>query len=304
MASENKDIFFSVVIPSYNRIEGLKNCLQSLAAQTYKIFEVIVIDDNSPAAVSDFIKKENYAFDLTIIRNQSNLGPAGSRNKGISASKYDWIAFLDDDDEWTAGKLETVANAVRKNPRADFIYHNSLIKMINEKTEYITKRESPDNYFRSMLVKNIIGGTSMIIIKKTLTEKSGAFDEDLSALEDYELWLRFSRIFTPVYIDQPLTVYYYKTAVKSISKNINNNIKALNKIRKKYEKDYAGLSKKESMANREWEYSMLAHKCLLNYQRINCMKFYFRAYTVNKKIKFLIISIISLIYPKLLFKLR
>jgi len=211
---------------------------------------------------------------------------------------------LDDDDEWEADKLESVADEIAKNPELDFVYHNSRIRMINEKTEYVTKREVPADFFRSMLVKNIIGGTSMITIKRSLIEKLGSFDENLNALEDYELWLRFSRIFTPKYIDQPLTIYYYKTSVKSISKNIDSNVKALNTIRKKYEKDYAKLSSKEISANKEWEYSMLAHKCLLNYQRINAMKFYFKAFSVNKRVKFLLTSIISLIYPKLLFKLR
>ena len=176
--------------------------------------------------------------------------------------------------------------------------------MINEKTEYVTKREVPADFFKSMLVKNIIGGTSMIVIGKSLTEKLGFFDKDLNALEDYELWLRFSKIFKPKYIDQPLTIYNYETSVKSVSKNIESNVKALNLIRKKYATDYKKLTQKEIRENKEWEYSMLAHKCLLNYQRINAMKFYFRAFSVNKRIKFLFTSIISLIYPKLIFKLR
>ncbi|HAQ61115.1 TPA: hypothetical protein DCR49_03820 [Candidatus Delongbacteria bacterium] len=295
---------FSVIIPTYNRPKELLNCLKSLSKQSFLNFEVIIIDDHSETEVSKSFLSENYPFRIVISRNEVNCGAALSRNKGIKLCKYEWIAFLDDDDIWRSDKLEIINSAIEKNPDLDFIYHNSRIRMINEKTEYVTKREVPADFFKSMLVKNIIGGTSMIVIGKSLTEKLGFFDKDLNALEDYELWLRFSKIFKPKYIDQPLTIYNYETSVKSVSKNIESNVKALNLIRKKYATDYKKLTQKEIRENKEWEYSMLAHKCLLNYQRINAMKFYFRAFSVNKRIKFLFTSIISLIYPKLIFKLR
>jgi glycosyltransferase involved in cell wall biosynthesis len=301
---QNKNIYFSVIIPTYNRIEGLKNCLESLSKQTCQNFEAVVIDDNSPSIVSDHISASDYKFSLKIIRNPENKGPAGSRNTGILNSKYDWIAFLDDDDEWVPEKLEKVSDKIASEPETDFIYHSSRIKMINESTEYIPKREIPSDYFSGMLVKNIIGGTSMIIINRSLVNKAGFFDENLKALEDYELWLRFSKVFKPGFIDMPLTVYYYKTAVKSISKNIDNNIIALNIIRKKYESDYNNLSAKEIKENKEWEYSMLAHKCLLNYQKLSGSKFYFKAFLTNFRIKFLITSAIALISPKILFRMR
>jgi len=110
MKTSRDSIFFSVIIPTFNRIESLRRSLDSLVNQTYRNFEVIVVDDYYTEPTSNFINVDSYNFGLTIIRNQKNLGPAGSRNKGILNSKFDWIAFLDDDDEWEKNKLESVAD--------------------------------------------------------------------------------------------------------------------------------------------------------------------------------------------------
>lgn len=295
---------FSVIIPTYNRPKELLNSLKSLTKQTYKKFEVIIIDDHSDIDVSTVVDTKEYSFEISIFRNEKNMGAAVSRNVGIDNAKYDWIAFLDDDDLWSDNKLEEISKGILQNPKVDFIYHNALITLINENSKYITTREVPVDYLTNLLVKNIIGGTSMIIANKSLFEQYGKFDESMSSLEDYELWLRLSRNFNALYIDQPLTLYYYRTGYSSVSKNIESNLNSLVYINQKYNDDYEKLDKFQLSQKFEWEHSMIAHKFLLNYNRISAAKYYLKAFFIRYKVKFLVASILSLIYPKLLFKLR
>lgn len=297
-------ISFSIIIPTYNRLNELKNCLESLKNQTYRNFEVIIIDDNSSEIVSENIYTANFSFRISIHRNQKNVGAAASRNIGIDNAQYIWIAFLDDDDTWIPDKLSILSTTIANNPEVDFIYHNSQIVMENEKTSYITKRESPNNYFERLLVKNIIGGTSMVAIKKTLFEKHGKFDESLRSIEDYELWLRLSKYFVPKYINNPMTLYLYKTGRKSLNKDIESNIISMNYINEKYKDDLKNLSKKQIKEKHEYEFSSLAHKLLLNYNRIQSSKYYFKAFILFFNLRFLFASVLSLVCPRLLFKLR
>ena len=104
--------FFSVVIPSYNQGRYLKKALDSVFNQTFKNFEVILIDNNS----TDNTKKIIKAFKKKIIYKKiKNLGViAKSRNKGISISRGKWIAFLDSDDYWEKNKLKSIYKKIKK----------------------------------------------------------------------------------------------------------------------------------------------------------------------------------------------
>lgn len=300
---DNK-VFFSVVIPSYNRLEELQYCLRSLEKQTYKYFEVIVIDDCSPSDISSFVDTDTFSFEINVYRNKENMGAAVSRNVGIDNAKYDWIAFLDDDDLWDNNKLFEISNEIIKNPEVNFIYHNAEVVMVNENSSYVTNKINPVNYFESMLIKNVIGGTPMVIVKKELFDKYGKFDNSIKSLEDYELWLRLSKHFESLFVDKALSICNYYTERSSVSKNIESNLNSIAYINQKYKSDYDNLNKYQLSQKFEWEHSMIAHKFLLNYNRISATKYYLKAFLIRYKVKFLVASILSLIYPKLLFKLR
>lgn len=298
------NISFSVVIPSYNRPKEIIECLNSLKEQTYSNFQVVVIDDCSEIVVSEIVDTEAYPFKLRIHRNTKNMGAAASRNAGIDLSEYEWISFLDDDDIWKKDKLEIMNKNILKNPETNFIYHNTEIKLVNENTSYIANRELPSDFFKALLVKNIVGGTSMVSVKRSLFEKYGKFDEEMTSLEDYELWLRLAKHSRPLLIEQPLTLYLYRTGRSSVSKNVESNLVSIEYINRKYSGDYEKLNGNQLSEKHEWENSMIAHKFLLNYNILPASKYYFKAFLSRFRLKFLAASIISLTYPKLLFKLR
>jgi hypothetical protein len=107
-----------------------------------------------------------------------------------------------------------------------------------------------------------------------------------------------------LYINQPLTKYFYRTDCKSLNKDIESNLKSMAYIRNKYKDDIKKLSKKQMSEKYEYEFSSTAHRLLLNYNRTLSSKYYLKAFLVRLKVKFLIASIFSLLYPKLIFKLR
>lgn len=109
---------FSVIIPTYNREKELPRALQSIVHQSFKNFEVIIVDngstDGTRNVIDSFIK--NYPeIDMKYIYQKNSGSPAGSRNTGIKSAQYDWVAFLDSDDTWEDNKLEKIAKVIQQD---------------------------------------------------------------------------------------------------------------------------------------------------------------------------------------------
>lgn len=176
----------SVVIPTYNRYEVLKRALASVYAQTHQPKEVIIIDDGSIDETSQIIK----LFPEVKYFYQENSGVSSARNLGIKKAKYEWIAFLDSDDEWHPEKLKQQVEFHNSNPEILISYTDE--KWIREGREI----KLPKKYckyggdiFKECLSYCIIA-PSATVIHKNLLDKVGFFDESLEVCEDYDLWLR------------------------------------------------------------------------------------------------------------------
>src|SRR5579862_3053497 len=105
----------SVVIPVYNSESTIVRAVESIAAEATAGAEIVVIDDGSTDATPDVL--ESYKPMLCVVR-QANAGPAAARNEGVRRSKGEFVAFLDSDDYWLPGRLETTVNALENNPKA------------------------------------------------------------------------------------------------------------------------------------------------------------------------------------------
>lgn len=133
MTIKNK---ITVIIPYYSKFEWLEEALESLRAQTFRSFEVIIVNDGSSDDLSCLLLKKEYFFDLKII-NQKNKGPAAARNKGILKARTKYLAFLDSDDLWTSKKLELQYNFMEKTKSFwsqhsyNYFYENGTKKSIN-----------------------------------------------------------------------------------------------------------------------------------------------------------------------------
>ena len=223
----------SVVIPTYNRADDLFNCLTSLVDQTFKSFEVIVIDDGSTDGTSRVCKQ--FSSDLSlkyILLPQCSGGPAFPRNIGISNSSFNWIAFLDSDDIWSSNKLLKIVNEIELNPDVQLLFH----KFKGIESKYIIKPIFLlDQLFRS---GNIIVNSSVVVSKIILAELNG-FDTNskLISAEDYDLWIRIAfKTDKFKYIDEVLGTYTY--TVDSISLNYGRKLTNFLFLFKKHKRIY------------------------------------------------------------------
>ena len=120
-------IFFSIILPTYNDLENLKNCIKSIDRQTYKNFELLIVNDGSNDDTKVYLSKLNFSY-LKVINLQKNFGPAYSRNTAILNSLGKWLCFIDSDDFWFKRKLEVLKNNIQKKPNYEIFCHNLILK--------------------------------------------------------------------------------------------------------------------------------------------------------------------------------
>ncbi|MBD1558468.1 glycosyltransferase family 2 protein [Vibrio sp. S9_S30] len=291
---------FSIIIPSYNRKIDLLVCLKNLNKQTYSNFEVIVVDDNSEIPISTYIDDQSYRFDLVVVRNKINVGAAGSRNKGVEISRFDWIMFLDDDDVFLNNKCEILKTYIEAFD-VKFYYHPAFINMLFEGVSYKTNPEKKPSSISnaSMLRSNPIGGTPMWCISKELFLELGGFNNSLKALEDYEFILRMLKHIKKTdlfYINTPLTQCNYLTKRSSVSKDIKNTKEALNYFEREFYSGYKLTFKRYSNEH-------MAHSHLMLLSRVASL-YYLKSSLYSMDITLLIKSILTFISPTMSIKLR
>jgi glycosyltransferase involved in cell wall biosynthesis len=207
----------TVVITTHNRVNLLGRAIDSVLAQSYKHIEVIVVDDFSSQSYESVKKK--YHSIVRFIRNDKNIGLGASRNRGIKESSGELISFLDDDDEILPEKIEKQIELLRGNPQCDIVYCSSF-RQYGEK-KYKKKAKLKGNIYPKVLFGCPAPVHSLLIPIKILHEV-GLFDESLSCFEDFDLWIRLSRVFTFNFVDMPLVIYHIhgKQMVSDIEKTI------------------------------------------------------------------------------------
>lgn len=296
---------FSIVIPTFKRNELLRKCLNSLSMQSYKDFEVVIVNDDPFEILS--IDESDYSFKVIVVNNEINKGPSASRNIGVKNSNGSWIVFLDDDDEFTHDKLQIISEIVQDE--VDVIYHRAKINLVNENKSYITSNNFHnltfnDSLYHELLTKNVVGGAPLCTVKKSVFTEVGGFDINLHAMEDYEFAIRLAKNkYNFRFIEDVLITCNYISSKSSVSKHIDNNLTALKSIESKYINDYNLLSKKKLLEHKAWCCSSIGYKQALMLNRVSSLS-YIKAFIYSRSVKFLIASAIVLISPKLLLKIR
>jgi GT2 family glycosyltransferase len=193
----------SVIIPTYNRCAWLPRAIESVLDQTYAPLELIVVDDGSTDRTPDLLKA--YGRDIRVIR-QTNKGVSGARNAGIRAAGGELIALLDSDDSWLPEKLEHQVAFFRASPRA-MICQTEEIWIRNGNRVNPKKRHQK---FSGMIFEKTLPlclvSPSAVMMRASLFEEVGLFDERLPACEDYDLWLRIAWKYPVYLISIPLIV--------------------------------------------------------------------------------------------------
>lgn len=200
----------SVVITTYQRPKLVKRAIESVVNQTYQINEIIVIEDASDSGIETWIKY-NYP-NVRYIRNKNNFGLAGSRNVGIRESKWGWIAFLDDDDEWLEQRLEFQVKALRNQIDITEI-HVSQVGVefigINGKVKHIQLPLNVGNLKESIIEKGLSTPSSSFLFRKEALLSIGGFDEDLVSSVDHDIWMKMAVAgYNTLTVEKPLVRVY------------------------------------------------------------------------------------------------
>ena len=203
MTARSKNPEVSVILPTYNRGWILKEAIDSVLAQDFKDFELIVVDDGSTDNTRQIL--DSYDQDLIVLR-QSNRGVSAARNRGIAAAAGRLVAFLDSDDLWLPRKLSRQVDFFNSNPAAlinqtEEIWIRNGVR-VNPRTRH---HKFSGMIFEQSLALCLVS-PSAVMVKRSLFNEVGLFDEDLPACEDYDLWLRISWRYPVHLIETPLII--------------------------------------------------------------------------------------------------
>jgi len=182
-----KNDFITVVIPTYNRVTFLKDAIDSVLAQTFLDFELIVVDDGSTDDTPKLLSSYN---NKVRVITQTNQGPSAARNRGIEAAKSEWIAFLDSDDVWKPDKLKKQVQFITDNPDIKICQTEEVWIRNGKRVNPRKKHEMHSGWIYEKCLPLCIVSPSSVMIHQDVFEKAGLFDETMLACEDYDLWLR------------------------------------------------------------------------------------------------------------------
>ena len=219
----------SVIIPFFDETNLLTRAINSVLHQTYKNFEIIIINDNpdKKSEILEIKKKFNNKL-IKYIFNKRNIGAGLSRNKGIMVAKGKYIAFLDSDDFWNKNKLSNQINYMKKNNIK--ISHTSY-GIFDIYNNFLSKRIAKDMDYYD-LVKSCDIGLSTVVVERKLINRYPF--PDIKTKEDYVVWLKISKNGFMLYgIDQILT--RWTSRKKSLSKSIFRKLKDGFKVYNIYE---------------------------------------------------------------------
>lgn len=219
----------SVIIPTYNRGWIIKEAIDSVLAQDYGDFELIVVDDGSTDNTDDILN--SYRGDIIVFR-QENQGVSAARNRGLAEASGRFIAFLDSDDLWLPQKLSLQVEFFSKNPDAQICQTEETWIRKGVRVNPKKRHKKPWGMIFEASLALCLVSPSAVMIRRSLFEKVGGFDETLPACEDYDLWLRISCRYPVYLIETPLIIKRggHNDQLSASSGLDKFRIKSLNKI--------------------------------------------------------------------------
>ena len=220
----------SIIIPTSDRQDLLLRAISSIFVQDFSDFEVIVVDDG---AVSSMDKvKEIYGDKVFYLKNDKKLGAAATRNRGISEANGVYFAFLDDDDQWLPSKLRLQVEALDKSPSDVGFSYTAVKNCFNKKIEITNVPDGVNDLSIISLTRFKGFLTSTLLVRKSLFEELGVFDEGLPSHQEAELILRFSQTYKGFGINMPLVIMDATTNHEHIGSKLSRRIEGREKLLK------------------------------------------------------------------------
>lgn len=201
----------SVLIPLYNKSKSIVTTISSVLSQTYKDFEILVVDDGSTDGSGEII--QSIKDDRIRYFRKKNGGVSSARNYGIEKAQYDWIALLDGDDLWKPIFLEEMVEMIQRYPKAALYGSGYAFQYINNEDEDIPDLTLPKNFagyvedYWSIAKDNILFTSSSVVINKNVFDAIGKYDEQLIRGEDVDLWFRIALHYPVAFLNKPLAIY-------------------------------------------------------------------------------------------------
>jgi glycosyltransferase involved in cell wall biosynthesis len=229
----------SIQMCTYNRAHYIEQAIQSVIAQTFTNWELLILDDTSTDNTEEVIFKYQNDQRIKYFKNDTNLGIAKNRNRGLALSQGKYIAVLDSDDYWIdKTKLEKQVEFLDKNTEYGLVGTN--IEIVDENSKLLKNINYPNKdskIKKQMLIKNNFCHSSVLFSKENVVG-IGLYDESLPLAEDYDLFLRIG-------LDKKLenldiaSVAYRKHSGQSYSNKKKVGLEIQNKLIEKYKKNYS-----------------------------------------------------------------
>ncbi|GAB7021076.1 glycosyltransferase family 2 protein [Halostagnicola bangensis] len=271
--AENERMNISVVIPTYNRPEQLEKAVQSLCEQTRKPENTIIVNDCSTESYKEVYSTiKDMDLKIQIVENNESRGGSGARNRGVDLVNKGIIMFLDDDDRWRSEKIKNQIKVFEnRDSNLGLVYSGRAAVKEDGTVLYNIKPKHRGDLSEGILMKNLIGTTSSVAVPKESFEAVGGFNENLPALQDWDLWIRllqqYEADFSPsvdvewtVHEDsegqiagQPMKYMKAHEQIRSSYPDLFNSLTAINK-RKAESYRYSSISDKFSNNNSKSKY--------------------------------------------------
>lgn len=220
----------SIIIPTYNGEKYIRRAVESVLNQTFQDFEIIVVDDFSSDKTIEIVKElqEKDSRIKLICLEKNSGGPAHPKNEGFKIASGRYLAYLDQDDEWMANKLEEQINFFENSKDKKIGLVSCGASLINTSGEYFGSFIPVKNrsIFPEILLRNPIYSNSSVLIKREVIEDVGGRDENMRYSEDLEMWIRIAGYgYDFGYICKPLFKYYFH------NNNVTNTASKIMKVR-------------------------------------------------------------------------
>lgn len=195
----------SVIVPTFNRAATLLRALNSVAVQTYREWELLVVDDGSTDGTAEVVRQwlenRNLADRARLLPPLENQGVSRARNRGAEAARGEWLAFLDSDDEWLPDRLERQMPLTKQFK----IIHGEEIWIRNGvRVNAMTKHKKSGGRIFTRCVDLCCVSPSAVLVEKNLFHLMSGFREDFPVCEDYELWLRIAARYEIGFVEAPI----------------------------------------------------------------------------------------------------
>lgn len=216
MVSTNNCELISIIMPAYNSEKHIKKSIESVLNQSYKYWELIIIDDGSNDKTKSIIELEKKKDSrIRLYFNSSNIGVSETRNRGVNLASGKWIAFLDSDDMWQSEKLEQQLK-IASDKGARFIFTGASYIDVNSKAFNGIFNVPKVVCYNHLKKHNVISCSSVLIEKQLMNQVKMEGDE---MHEDYAAWLKILKTGVCAYgLNQPLLIYRISSESKSGNK--------------------------------------------------------------------------------------